>query len=535
MAARTINRFLRGHRLTALTLSSRRSLCSVKPVVPNSETGLITGYSLATPLPGLPTPKYAKASSQGSETNVTILDNGLKVASENRFGQFSTVGVIVDSGSRYESPYPSGVAHFLEKLSFGKTSKWENRDKIIQDLAQVGGICDCQAARDTIVYAASARTDGLAKVMDILSDVVLRPEFPDHQMEETRMGIGFELENMHTDPFQTDRLLMEMIHTAAYRGNTLGLPRVCAEESIAIMTRELLYKYLQERHTPKNMVVAGVGMDHDSLVSLTQKMFVDDKKPIWLPGDAVWGQGLEGPQCVSQYTGGSLLVEKDLSDVSMGPNPLPNLAHVVFGVESCGHKDPDFIAYCVLNMMMGGGGSFSAGGPGKGMYTRLYLNVLNRYNWIENATTYNHAYGDSGLFCIHASAHPDKLKDLVQVILREMVATFSTGVYKDELARAKRQLQSMMMMNLESRPVVFEDIGRQVLSEGNRKTPQYYMEEIGKITAKDIHRVAERMLKTKLSVVAYGDLKELPPIEDMETCLHSKDGTMPKKMFASVF
>ena len=30
-------------------------------------------------------------------------------------------------------------------------------------------------------------------------------------------------------------------------------------------------------------------------------------------------------------------------------------------------------------MLMGGGGSFSAGGPGKGMFSRLYLNVLNRY------------------------------------------------------------------------------------------------------------------------------------------------------------
>ena len=28
--------------------------------------------------------------------------------------------------------------------------------------------------------------------------------------------------------------------------------------------------------------------------------------------------------------------------------------------------------------MMGGGGSFSAGGPGKGMYTRLYTRVLNK-------------------------------------------------------------------------------------------------------------------------------------------------------------
>ena len=71
-------------------------------------------------------------------------------------------------------------------------------------------------------------------------------------------------------------------------------------------------------------------------------------------------------------------VEKDLSNVSLGPTPMPELAHVVVGLESCSHGDPDFIAFCVLNMMMGGGGSFSAGGPGKGMYTRLYLNVLNK-------------------------------------------------------------------------------------------------------------------------------------------------------------
>ena len=40
-----------------------------------------------------------------------------------------------------------------------------------------------------------------------------------------------------------------------------------------------------------------------------------------------------------------------------------------------------------------------------------------------------------------------------------------------ELERAKTQLKSMLMMNLESRPVVFEDVGRQVLSTGKRKLP----------------------------------------------------------------
>lgn len=40
-----------------------------------------------------------------------------------------------------------------------------------------------------------------------------------------------------------------------------------------------------------------------------------------------------------------------------------------------------------------------------------------------------------------------------------------------ELERAKTQLMSMLMMNLESRPVIFEDVGRQVLATHSRKLP----------------------------------------------------------------
>ena len=95
--------------------------------------------------------------------------------------------------------------------------------------------------------------------------------------------------------------------------------------------------------------------------------------------------------------------------INPGPTPLPELAHLSIGVETCHYDDPDFFAFTVLNTMMGGGGSFSAGGPGKGMYSRLYLNVLNRYHWIYAATAYHHSYADSGLFCIHGSCHPTQV------------------------------------------------------------------------------------------------------------------------------
>lgn len=52
----------------------------------------VTSHNLSKEIPGLPPPQYAKVTSQSYDTHVTTLDNGLKVASENKFGQFCTVG-----------------------------------------------------------------------------------------------------------------------------------------------------------------------------------------------------------------------------------------------------------------------------------------------------------------------------------------------------------------------------------------------------------------------------------------------------------
>lgn len=94
----------------------------------------------------------------------------------------------------------------------------------------------------------------------------------------------------------------------------------------------------------------------------------------------------------------------------------------------------------------------------------------------------------------------------------------------------------MLLMNLESRPIVFEDIGRQVLATGERKPPEYFISEIGinfssfisvapsqinifhligKINEKDIHRVSQRMLGSKHSIAALGELGGLPTKDEI--------------------
>lgn len=495
-----------------------------------SSSNIVT-TSLAKPLPGFPNPIFATADTQKHKTQITRLDNGLRVATEKKFGQFCTVGVVIDSGSRYEHNYMSGISHFLQKLAFSSTRNFANRDEILRVLENESGICDCQGSRDTLIYAASAQSKGLSKVVELLSEVVLQPQITEIELQDAQMAIAFELENMELqgDP---EPFLNEIIHSAAYNENTLGLPKFCPPHIIPNINRASLFDYLRTYHTPDRMVIAGVGMEHDALVELADKYFT--QKPSWEEESLVLPsiQGID--RTAANYTGGFCKVEKDLSNLSYGPNPLPENAHMAIAFESCSHQDPDFIAFCVLNMLMGGGGSFSAGGPGKGMYTRLYTNVLNRHHWINNAVAYNHAYNDSGLFCIHAGADPQNLRNLFEVIIKEFL-NMANEVNKVELARAKTQLQSMLLMNLESRPVLFEDVARQVLANGKREAAEYYFNEIEKIQAEDLSRAANRMLQSVPSVAAYGNLSNLPSYSEVHSAFSSRNSRLSRFRKAMFF
>uniref|UniRef100_A0A6G1SML8 Mitochondrial-processing peptidase subunit alpha n=1 Tax=Aceria tosichella TaxID=561515 RepID=A0A6G1SML8_9ACAR len=446
-------------------------------------------------------------------TRVTLLKNGLKVASETRFGRYCIAGIAVNSGSRLEASYPSGISHFIERSAFRSTDKFSDREHILEHLSNFGGTLDCQGSRDIMVYAVSVMNEYPETAVELLSEAVFRPRFTDNEVKETANRISFELEDMSYDPERKTQLT-EMIHAAAYGNRTLGLPKICPQENLDKITPSLMFNYLKHNHTLDRMVLAGVGIDHEQLVDLAEKYFAQ-KQPIWLSNPDLPSQQ---PKSIDRqkavYTGGFNAIEMDLSNVSLGPTPLPNLAHFQLGFEVCSHLDIDeYVIVCVMNMLMGGGGSFSAGGPGKGMFTRLFTSVLNRYHWIHSCVAHNSSYEDSGIFYIQASSDPGNLKNLVDVVITEYKELAFGRMYKDELARAKKQLISMLLLNLEIRPIVFEDIARQVLATGFRRQPKQLIEKIETVSADDIKRVARKMLASNPSVCCLGDLTHLPPFE----------------------
>lgn len=52
------------------------------------------------------------------EIRITTLPNGLRVATESTPSHFTSVGLFIEAGSRFESPTTLGVSHFLDRLAF---------------------------------------------------------------------------------------------------------------------------------------------------------------------------------------------------------------------------------------------------------------------------------------------------------------------------------------------------------------------------------------------------------------------------------
>lgn len=201
--------------------------------------------------------------------------------------------------------------------------------------------------------------------------------------------------------------------------------------------------------------------------------------------------GLQQP---AHYTGGFIA----LPPIPPPANPmLPRLSHIHLAFEALPISSPDIYALATLQTLLGGGGSFSAGGPGKGMYSRLYTNVLNQHGWVESCVAFNHSYTDSGIFGISASCSPTRTTEMLEVMCRELQSlTLDTGytaLQTQEVNRAKNQLRSSLLMNLESRMVELEDLGRQVQVHGRKVGVKEMCEQIEALTVEDLRRVARQV------------------------------------------
>ncbi|KAF8930903.1 Metalloenzyme, LuxS/M16 peptidase-like protein [Dissophora ornata] len=470
------------------------------------------------------TSSTSTSSSSSLPAKVTKLANGVRVATEDSQGHFAALGVYVDAGSRYEDDATRGVSHILDRLAF-KSTKSKTSEAMMADLEAAGGNVMCSSSRESIMYQSALLPQDLPQMLAIMADTIRNPAIEEEELEEQRVSAGHEIQEYWSKP---EMILPELMHTVAYKDNTLGNPLLCPMENLESMTTDNIKSYINTWYRPERIVVSAVGADHDKVVDLTQKLFGDMKAPSSGSSSdsaseetatsgssnrgglfkSLFGKSGSSPivlrpdyetlsRLPAKYTGGTLLIEDDTQPFT----------HLFVGFEGLSIHDDDIYALATLQLLMGGGSSFSAGGPGKGMYSRLFSNVLNHYNWIESCMSFNHCYSDSGLFGISGSCYPGYESMLLEVIIRELELTTRTGrggIAQGELDRAKNQLRSSVLMNLESKMVQLEDLGRQVQVHGYKVPVEELCAKIEKVTRQDMVRVARRVFGGQVGLMTGG-------------------------------
>ncbi|KAK2989587.1 hypothetical protein RJ640_027361, partial [Escallonia rubra] len=444
---------------------------------------------------------------------ITTLPNGAKIASESSASPAASIGLYVDCGSIYETPASFGATHLLERMAFKSTSN-RSHLRIVREVEAIGGNVTAGASREQMSYSYDALKTYVPEMVELLIDCVRNPVFLDWEVNEQLEKVKSEISDASKNP---EALLLEAIHSAGYSG-ALANPLMATESSINRLDSTILEEFVAQNYTAPRMVLAASGVDHEELVKIAEPLLSD------MPG---LPRHEEPP---SAYVGGDYRCQAEAESTHFA---------LAFGIPGGWHKEKEAMALTVLQMLMGGGGSFSAGGPGKGMYSRLYLRVLNEFPQMQSFSAFNAIYNNTAIFGISAATSSDFVSKAVDIAVRELIAVATPGqvflkavpvlisavaqiiallaVDQVQLNRAIQSTKSAILMNLESRMVASEDIGRQVLTYGERKPVEHFLKAVEEVTAKDIASIAQKLLSSPLTMASHGDVLYLPSYDTVSS------------------
>lgn len=388
----------------------------------------------------------------------------------------------------------------MELLAFGGTPTLTSTD-LQTKLDNLGGFSFASSSREQFLYCIDVLRPNVKEAMGLLRDVVLEPRLDDETVDMMKRTMEFQW--MEVIP---ELVLGEGLQVAGYgpingQGQQLGKSHYCPLDALPHLDAEVVRQFRNKNLlNPENLVVAGAGIQHEVLVEMAEENF---------------GHLVQDPACGAQkvipsaYTGGY--------QFHTAPNP-DEYTRVALAFPTGGWHSDDLVPACVLQTLLGGGSSFSAGGPGKGMYSRLYRKVLNRYSWAESCEAFTSFHSESGLLGISGSAVGRHAGDMTLVLAENIMKLAEDEVDDEELDRARNMLKNNVLTQLESRLVLFEDIGRQILTYGHREGTAEMCAKIDAVDKKVLRDLVRKSLTgMKPTLVSVGDeWTRVPAFEEVE-------------------
>ncbi|CAH0402105.1 unnamed protein product [Chilo suppressalis] len=273
------------------------------------------------------------------DTQLSILDNGVRVATEASSSSMACISLFIEAGPRFETTCNNGITHFMERMSF-KGFKGMTKSKLNEYLRGMGAKMSSKTSREIQTFSAKCIPEAVHDVVGYLGSIITDLELSECEIENEKRNMEQEIIDAENDPKQ---VLFDYLHQSAFQGTPLAQRVIGPTANISRFDKCLLTSFMSDHYQPYKLALVSVGnVDHDSMVSYAKAKF---------------GHMVGDPCCTSEegpcrFTGSQVVFRDD---------SMP-YAHVAVALEAPGYGSSDYLALMAAKTMIG---SWSKGQGGK--------------------------------------------------------------------------------------------------------------------------------------------------------------------------
>ena len=389
---------------------------------------------------------------------VTTLPSGVRVVSEHVPAVRSiALGFWVLTGSRNESPAQAGLSHFLEHLLFKGTDRFSSFE-IDEAFDAMGAEVNAGTGKETTSVYARFLDRHLDRAFDILSDMVIRPAYPD--IDSERQVVIEEIAMYEDEP--QDKVHDVLAH-AVFGDHPLGLPIIGSADVVSSVAIPDIAAYHDLRYSPSNLVVAAAGsVDHDRIVALVEGAV----------GQPEAGGTAPSPDPAPDEFPARLRFHEKKTEQY----------HLCLGAPGMSRSDERRFALRVLDTLLGGSSS-----------SRLFQEVREKRGLAYSVFSYASHFVDSGQVGIYVGTRPDNVAEAMQVIGEELRAVADGAVTESELDRARESVKGRTTLSMESTSARMNRLGSSLLTGVPLLTLDELLAAVDAVTLDDVHGLAAEL------------------------------------------
>jgi predicted Zn-dependent peptidase len=365
-----------------------------------------------------------------------------------------------------------GVSHMLEHMAFKGTER-RNARTIAEEIEAVGGYLNAYTSREQTAFHVRTLKADVPLAMDILADILTHPTFEQNEIERERQVVLQEIGQARDTP---DDIVFDHLQSAVYPDQPMGWPILGDEETVGAFTRDDLNTYMGANYRAGGMTfVASGAVEHTAVVELAARHF----------GELRTGGGPTGTP--ARYCGGDIRVTEDLEQV-----------HVTYAFPGIASADDEIFAAQVYVTALGGG-----------MSSRLFQEIREKRGLCYSIYAFAHAFRDGGFVGIYAGTGENEAGEISALVAAEMAA-IAVNASDAEVARAKAQLKSGLLMGLERPSSRAEQIAAHLLAYGRVVSVEELTTKLDAVDARAIRRFGERiMANANPTIAAVGPVAKL--------------------------